>query len=178
MKRSVWLAVLVAGLTVVSAPLAFATTVIPSTLAELVDEAHIIVRAHVAYVDEHAGEARQLFRTRIGFEIDETLKGTSQETIETVVPGGQFGAMTMHIPGMPLFTPGQEVLVMIEHTPGGDNFAGLAQGVFTVDRSSGQALVKRDIGSIHFVGGTAEQLNGMKLDTLLTQMRTLVGGVR
>jgi hypothetical protein len=168
-----------AALMCASASSAFATTVIPSTLAELVDEAHVIVRAHVAYVDDRAGESSGAFRTRIGFEVAETVKGEAAETIETVVPGGSVGAYSSYIPGLPRFTPGQEVVIMIEHTPGGDTFAGLAQGVFTVDRLNGQALVRRDMSELHFVGKVPiERLNGTKLGSLMMRMRAMAGGVR
>src|SRR5262249_1731832 len=54
---------------------AHATTVRRAPLDELVRDSHVIVRAHVSFIDERAGEASGKFLTRIGFEVDEAVMG-------------------------------------------------------------------------------------------------------
>jgi hypothetical protein len=158
----------------------WATTVRQAPLEELVRESHMVVRAHVAFVDERAGEATGKFQTRIGFEIIEAVKGMTPgaETYELVIPGGSVNQYTMAIPGMPSFTPGQEVVVLVKHTEAGDTITGLAQGIFAVDRSSGAARARRfDAGEVRLVDALGRDTKAERLELplgdLMDRLRTL-----
>lgn len=164
---------------------ASATTVRKAALDELVRESHMVVRAHVAFVDDRAGELTGRYQTRIGLEIDESVVGfDGQDGIyELVLPGGRIGAYTMAIPGVPGFTPGQEVVLLVKHTPAGDAITGLGQGVFRVDRGSGQARARRlDLGDVRAVDGRGRdakfELIDAPLADLMSRLRTLSREVR
>ncbi len=158
----------------------FATTVRVATLDELVHESHMVVRAHVAFVDDRAGEEARKFQTRIGLEIAESVKGDSagDGTYELILPGGRLGPYTMAIPGMPSFAAGQEVVLLLKHTEGGDTITGLAQGIFNVDRTTGIARARRiDAGEVRMVDiqgrDTRIERIDAPLDQLMTRLRAL-----
>ena len=104
--------------------------------------------------------------------------------ILTVEQGSAFGR-TMSIPGMPRFSPGDEVVLILERTASGFALAGLAQGVFRVDRAGTVPIVKRDLAGLELVerkaGALREPLGRTpRLDALLDEIRRLAaeGGAR
>ncbi len=151
----------------------YATTVRKAELDELVRESHMVVRGHVAFVDERAGEQAGKFQTRIGFEITEVVKGleSGAQTYELVLPGGRVGPMTSLVAGVPTFTPGQEVVLLIKHTRAGDAITGLTQGVFNVDRSRGVARARRlDLGDVRLVDRVGRETTPQLIDTPLSEL--------
>ncbi len=153
----------------------FATTVRVAALDELVHESHMVVRAHVAFVDDRAGEETRKFQTRVGLEVAESVKGFdgAQRTYELVLPGGRLGPYAMAVPGMPTFSPGQEVVVMVKHTEAGDTITGLAQGIFNVDRSSGTARARRlDAGQTRMVDAHGRDARLELIDAPLSELMT------
>ncbi|HSI04870.1 MAG TPA: hypothetical protein VLC93_10350 [Myxococcota bacterium] len=152
-----------------------ATTVRIAGLDELVHESHMVVRAHVAFVDERAGEETRKFQTRIGLEVAESVKGfdAGQTTYELVLPGGKLGPYTMAIPGMPIFAPGQEVVLLVKHTEAGDTITGLGQGIFNVDRRSGEARARRlDAGDARMVDVNGRDARLELIDAPLVELMT------
>lgn len=153
----------------------FATTVRVAALDELVHESHMVVRAHVAFVDDRAGEETRKFQTRIGLEVVESVKGYegADRTYELILPGGRLGPYTMAIPGMPAFAPGQEIVLLVKHTEAGDAITGLAQGIFNVDRSRGVARARRlDAGDVRMVDVNGRDARVELIDTPLTELMT------
>ena len=179
-KLSGWRTLALAAAIILVPTSLLATTVRVAALDELVHESHMVVRAHVAFVDDRAGEETRKFQTRIGLEVAESVKGFDgrQSTYELVLPGGRLGAYTMAVPGMPIFTPGQEVVLLVKHTEGGDTITGLAQGIFNVDRSSGIARARRlDVGQVRMVDASGRdarvELIDAPLSDLMNRLRTL-----
>lgn len=162
-----------------------ATTVRQAGLDELVRESHMVVRAHVAFVDDRVGETTGKYQTRVGLEIDEAVMGFDSRdgVYELVLPGGSIGPYTMKIPGMPSFVPNQEVVLLVTHTPGGDAITGLAQGVFRVDRGNGAARARRlDLDDVRVVDAKGRDARPDFVDaplaSLMSQLRHLSAGVR
>ncbi|MBC7793873.1 MAG: hypothetical protein H7Z43_09200, partial [Clostridia bacterium] len=90
------LSLLVAG--AAFANTALASTVRHAELKDLVAGSDIVARAHVVFVDDRAGQFEGKFRTRVGLEIDEAVKGLDgAATYELVLPGGKSGPYRMLI---------------------------------------------------------------------------------
>lgn len=152
---------------------ALATTVRHTELPELVAQSQIVLRAHVAFVDDRAGEAQGKFKTRIGFEVDEAVKGISDTTLEVVLPGGKSGQLTMAIPGMPTFKTGDEVVLLVQRLEGGDAITGMGEGVFKVDRSSGVANVSQPfISAMHVIDAKGREVRNAAIATTLSDLMT------
>jgi hypothetical protein len=146
-----------------------ATTVRHTELADLVAQSQIVVRAHVAYVDEYAGTDK--FQTRVGFEVDEAVKGVDEATLELMLPGGKGGAYRMHIPGMPTFSPGEEVILLVSRKAGGDVITGLGEGVFRVSRTGAEPRVTQPfVGDAHLVDARGLALRSTAIETTLVDL--------
>lgn len=170
MRYWVWAACLLVAST------ASASTVRHVELEELVRTSHVVVRAHVAFVDDRAGESEGKFKTRIGFEVDEAVKGLEgATTYELVVRGGKNKAYTMAIPGMPHFVPGEEVVLLVTHTAGGDVINGLGEGVYAVDRTGTEARVRQPfIRASHVVDAQGREVTNAAVETTLTTLMTRI----
>lgn len=163
----------------------WATTVLKTSLPDLVRMSQVVVRAHVSWVDDRAGETAGKFQTRFGFEVDETVKGLEAGTtmLELQFPGGKVGQYTMRVSGTPSFAPGDEVVLLVERTAGGDALAGLAQGVFKVERKSGSVRIRSIDGNTRIVDERGRETLAARvdlpLDDFMTELRTLaVDGAR
>lgn len=134
---------------------AAATTVISASIAELAASADVILYGVVRTVDaELAKTPDGPFRTAIEIEILKPIKGLSedQQILSLLVPGGRGFGRVMKIPGMPQFQEGEEVVLLLEGTSLGYAFAGLGQGVFRIERQSGEPRVWRDLSGMRLVG--------------------------
>ena len=64
------------------------------------------------------------------------MAGECPETVVLKHEGGTVGELTIFIPGMPAFTPGDEVLLFLEPDPNGEKDAyytvGMVQGYFKI----------------------------------------------
>lgn len=85
----------------------------------------------------------------------------------------------MQIPGMPRFSPGDEVVLLLERGPRGYALSGLAQGVFHVERDADAARVHRPLAATALVDGQGRAAVPAPvpktLPELLTTVRRLVG---
>ena len=137
----------------------FAATVRPLSLEDLGTKADKIVHARVLGVNEDFGSKDNAFRTRLQFEIIETIKGEASPIFEMVLPGGQAGNLFSWIPGMPRFELHDEVVLFLEANPNKSYaFMGLAQGVFFVDYRRGLPTLKQRLQDTHFIGAKKQPL--------------------
>ena len=123
---------------------AFATTVIPLTFEQLVNESTSVVYGRVSDVRSQWTDDRRFIESVVSVEILKGMKGGAQDTVSFTVPGGQVGRYRNVIPGAPVFSPGDLAVVFLTaHGPRLPVTTGLAQGVYRVQRDnrSGEMLV-------------------------------------
>ena len=122
--------------------------------------------------------------TRYLFELDESIKGPRDTQLKLHLPGGHFQGVFNRLAGMPIFRPGEEVVLFLtaDNEFGHAWPVGLAQGHFAIvrsDSSSARVFQALDGLSLYDRAGAAKKTNsidpvqGMPLDSFLSQIRTL-----
>ncbi len=133
----------VALLFLLTAP-ARATTVVPMSFSELVNESAAIVYGRVADVRGQWTQDRHAIESLVTVEVMTAFKGSPGSTATFSVPGGQAGRFLSLIPGAPTFSRGDLVVVFLTdrgvRLPGPTGFS---QGVFRAapDQATGAILV-------------------------------------
>jgi len=121
-----------------------ATTVVPLTFEQLVNESVSVVYGRVTDVRSQWTDDRRFIESVVSIDILKGMKGGARNTVSFTVPGGQVGRYLNVIPGAPVFTTGDlAVLFLTAHGPRLPVTTGLTQGVFRVQRDvrSGEMLV-------------------------------------
>jgi len=130
-----------------SVPL-LATTVIPPTFSQLVNDAEFIFQGTVtATRSAWVGEgAQRHIATYVTFSVEDTVKGNPGSSYTISMLGGTVGDDTMEIAGAPKFKVGNRDLLFVEHN--GEQFVplvGIMHGRFHVQRDqSGRDVVLTD----------------------------------
>ncbi len=97
-----------------------AATYLPMSDTDLASRAPVIVRASVvareARLERVDGESLPF--TFVTLQRLEALKGAVPETLSVRLPGGRIGDIAWWVPGTPVFSPGQEVVLMLAAHPG------------------------------------------------------------
>ena len=140
MPRSL-LAVLFIALSTVTTD---ATTVVPLSFEQLVNESHAVVYGRVADVRAQWTADRRFIETVVTIEIMRGIKGGAGESIAFTVPGGQVGRYLNVVPGAPSFATGDlGVFFLTAQGPRLPVATELTQGIYRVrpDLSSGELLV-------------------------------------
>ncbi|MEP6699069.1 MAG: hypothetical protein ABJB09_04995 [Verrucomicrobiota bacterium] len=131
---------------------AHATTVIPPTFDQLVNEAEIIFQGTVTEVNSHwVGEgADRHIMTYVTFKVDDSLKGAPGNTYTIRMLGGTVGNETMEVSDTPTFKVGNRDILFVEHN--GSQFVplvGIMHGRFHVQNdSAGRDVVATDDGTM------------------------------
>ena len=140
-----WLVVaLVAGLGVAAPLMAAASSVVPATLAELADEARVIVYGRVAAVSPRWTTGRERIESLVTVDASGYFKGDLGPSVRVRVPGGTMGAYRTVVLGAPVLTIGQEVVMFLgTRGPSIPIILGLSQGLFriVVNRATNQRVV-------------------------------------
>ena len=115
-----------------------ATTVIPPTFEQLVDQAETIFQGKVTNVRSiWAGEgAQRHIESYITFQIEESLKGTPGESYTLQILGGTVDGETMEVTDSPKFVVGGRDILFVEHN--GEQFVplvGINHGRFHIQRN-------------------------------------------
>jgi hypothetical protein len=121
-----------------------ATTVVPLSFEQLVNESASVVYGRVVDVRSQWTEDRRFIESVVSIEILKGMKGGARDTISFTVPGGQVGRYLNVIPGSPVFVPGDvAVFFLTARGPRLPVTTGLTQGVYRVQRDarSGEMLV-------------------------------------
>ena len=142
----VWLVLALAG-----TRLAWATSVIAPSFAELVDEAQTIVRGKViavrcAWADSPQG---RLIKTYVTFAVEKRLKGSAPDELVLQFLGGEVDGEGMTVQGMPRFTVGQaEILFVAGNGVRFCPLVGMMHGRYRVmtDATSARDYMARDDG--------------------------------
>jgi hypothetical protein len=117
---------------------AYATTVIPLSFEQLVNESQSIVYGRVLDVRARWTDDRRFIESVVTIEILRGMKGDARESIAFTVPGGQVGRYLNVIPGAPSFARGDLAVLFL--TARGARLpvtTGLTQGIYRVQRDAG-----------------------------------------
>jgi hypothetical protein len=116
---------------------ASATTLLRVELPELVQAADTIVHGTVRRVESRwSGDGRRIL-TDVEIQVTESLKGEPGGTVLVTQPGGRMGDIGQRVSGLASFTPGEEVVLLLEKRgPRAFRVAGMAQGKYQVQRSA------------------------------------------
>jgi len=122
----------------------YATVVVPLSFEQLVNESQSVVYGRVSDVRAQWTADRRFIESVVTIEILRGIKGSSRESIEFTVPGGQVGRYLNVIPGAPSFVRG-DMAVFFLSAQGArlPVTTGLTQGIYRVRRdvASGEMLV-------------------------------------
>jgi hypothetical protein len=130
-----------------AAATARATTVIPPTFDELVDQAEVIFQGSVADVrSQWIGEgAERSIVSYVTFTVEDALKGNASQTYTIRMLGGTVGEDTMEVSDAPRFHVGDKDILFVEHN--GSQFVplvGIMHGRFHVRRNQAGGEVVTD----------------------------------
>lgn len=125
---------------------AHATTVINRNVPEMTRVSGLVLSGVVADVVPNQSAPGFPLATRVTVAVDRVFKGfMSGPTIRFMIPGGTRDGKVLVIPGMPAFTPGEEVVLFLERTPRGWIPSGLKNGKYVVSGDdAGRRVVWRD----------------------------------
>src|SRR6185436_16037663 len=123
----------------------YATTVVPLSFEQLVNESQSVVYGRVSDVRAQWTADRRFIESVVTIEILRGIKGGARESIEFTVPGGQVGRYLNLIPGAPSFIRGDVAVFFL--TAQGARLpvtTGLTQDIYRVrrDAASGEMLVE------------------------------------
>ncbi len=177
-------ALTVLALVALTSSLAYATVVVPLTLADQVQRADLVVRARVGSVRSAYVAERGTILSWTELEVTESLKGQAPVTLTLRQMGGTADGQTMLVPGDAHLAPGEEVILFLRRDRNGTNdvfLLALAQSAYVV---RGQQA-SRDLSQLTFaVLGDGTQLSepgheaAVGVDTLVSQIRSLAGGAQ
>lgn len=130
-----------------------ATSVVPPTFPELVNEADAIYRGRVTAVEARrvarADGNGDVIKTFVTVAVDKVLKGAAQKDVTLEFLGGTVGDETLTVSGMPKFTVGAQEFVFVQKN--GLQFCPLVavmHGRYKVlrDEAAAREFVARDNG--------------------------------
>ena len=148
MKKATYL-LLVAGL-ILSVSSAQATSVIPPTFDELVDQAEIIFEGNVTDVrSQWVGEgAQRHIVSYVSFKVEDTVKGSPGKTYTVRMLGGTVDGESMEISDAPKFQVSDRDIIFVQNN--GSQFiplVGIMHGRFHVKRDqNGRDIVTTNEG--------------------------------
>jgi hypothetical protein len=182
----VGVAAVVVALAIAAPGPAGSTTLLKMSVERMSRDAVMVVQGHVAW--DYAAEADPTspIYTYTGIEVSRCIAGTCPETVTLKHRGGTVGEWTLYIPGMPRFTPGQEVLLFLEADPEGEEgmyyTMGMVQGYFhiTTDPETGVKSATQQLGGVTLAApgptGQIVPVHGVK--PVVLELEALVERIR
>ncbi len=157
----------IALLFVLFAPMAvLATTVRLLSEPDMVAQSAVIVRGTVTGVAtrlDHLG----IIVTDVTVEVARLIKSDqSAERLTFTQLGGTVGERTLVVSGTSRYTPGEEVVVFLEHADRGLVELGVGAAKYSVARDAAGAMVRRELGGVGFV--RMEGIRGVPTEPPLT----------
>ena len=146
-----------------------ATTVVPPTFDELVDQAQVIIQGKVTEVrSQWTGEGAQRYIVSyVTFRVEESLKGNSGQTYTIRMFGGTVDDESMGVSDAPEFVPGDRDILFVQNN--GSQFiplVGIMHGRFHVqrDQSGHESVLTNEGQSVSplaaFKGAVRTKLGG------------------
>ena len=112
---------------------AYATTMVPLSLNQLVDAADEVVKGQVTEVWTEPDQKTGMIWTYAQVEVSKTLKGEPGPVVILEQPGGKWGSKEARIEGVARFSVGEEGYFFVEHLASGRNVSvGMSQGKFNI----------------------------------------------
>lgn len=128
-----------------------AATVVRLDLPELVEEADLVLLATVESTESFRAGRRIM--TRVTLRPGTVVKGSADERVIVVVPGGSVGALGQRVPGAASFTTGEDVVAFLS-APGPDgprSVVGMSQGKLRVVPGLDGVRLVRDLEGLTLV---------------------------
>lgn len=125
---------------------AFASVVIAHTFEQLVERTPTVVHGRVGQVEMRFNDELGHIYTYAEIVVEATLKGRAPSILLVRQPGGIWGNRKETVAGTAQFTPGEQVIVLIEPAadePGVWVSVALAAGKVAVEKNSAGKLVAR-----------------------------------
>ncbi|MCX8070833.1 MAG: matrixin family metalloprotease [Candidatus Binatia bacterium] len=145
---------------------AWPTTLIIANEQQLAQQADAVVVGEVEEVAPQYDAASQLVSTTVRLRVAETLKGQAASVLELTELGGETPEVTARFFGVPVYRPGEKVLVFASRRADGAwGTTSLALGKYTILQGAGGSLALRDLGP----GSTAIEWDGRSLRPAQTQ---------
>lgn len=171
MKRISYLALLAVSIAVLSSTQA--TTVVPPTFDELVEQAEVIFQGNVTNVgSQWVGEgAQRHIVSYVTFNVEDALKGAPGQSYTIRMLGGTVDGETMGVSDAPRFKVGDKDILFVQNN--GSQFiplVGIMHGRFHVRRDhSGQEVVTSNEGKpVKNVARLGREAADSSTDTTLT----------
>jgi len=153
----VFAAVLATGASIAAPLPGYAMTVLQVDLKQLVTTADLVVHGSVTrtQVLDRRKDDRGVW-TEFTLSVREVWKGDAVKAGGSLtwrhVGGTTADGMTVAVPGMPTFAPGEDVVVVLEKTSDSWVISGGPQGKFSIQKDkAGRATVRRDLLDAHMV---------------------------
>jgi hypothetical protein len=150
-----------------------ATTVIPPTFDQLVDQAEVIFQGTVTNVrSQWVGEgAERQIVSYVTFKVEDAIKGSPGETYTIRMLGGTVGDETMAISDAPKFDVGDKNILFVENN--GSQFVplvGIMHGRFRVgpDQSGQEVVMSNDGEPVKNVARLGRDMAASAAETNLT----------
>ena len=149
---------------------------VPLALPQLTAEAGAILHGVVTDVRSDWNPSRTHIFTFVTVQVDRYLKGHLGSTVTLMEFGGEAGGMRQFIPGVPQFTPGQEVVLFLSvKPPMYPAVLALSQGQFSVVRgTNGEKMLTRSFYGASLVGRGDPFNRPLSLSAFETQVSQLV----
>ena len=147
-----------------------ATSVRRLSFDDLIATAHSIVEGNVVSSNTYRSSDGKLIFTSYTIHVQESLKGSTQQTVTVTTVGGRIGDTILHVAGMPAFQPGDRAILFLEQSKSYTTIVGLNQGKFAI--SNGE--VSNSVSGLSFPDGVAGKSVKMPLDAFKQQIRLRV----
>ncbi len=121
---------------------AFATTLVALDVEGLTRLSDVVVRAQVLESQARVTKDGARIVTDTELEVLEALKGAPARRLVAMQPGGVVGEIGQKVDATARFEPGEEVVVFLERRGDRYTVAGMLQGKWRVERSSGRAVAR------------------------------------
>lgn len=123
------------------APL-FATSTIPTDLADVVSSATLIVRGRVVDTRSFADTANGPVMTAVTVAVDDVLKGSADASVTFRVHGGEIGRYRYTVIGSPTFAIGDQAYFFLKRSAAGSLWpVGMSAGVYRVTSTVNAPIV-------------------------------------
>jgi len=112
---------------------AYATTMVPLSLNQLVDASDEVVKGQVTEVWTEPDPKTGMVWTFAQIEVSKTLKGDPGPVVIIEQPGGKWGSKEARIEGVARFSVGEQGYFFVEHLASGHNVSvGMSQGKYNI----------------------------------------------
>jgi hypothetical protein len=141
------------------------------SLDDMITKSTSIVRGKVA--GSYAAASGRVIYTHYTVQVSESYKGSAASTVDVAVPGGVANGLRQNFSGSPELQAGEEyVLFLWTSRSGLTQVIGLTQGIFTLSKTSSDAVATRVAGDdLMLTPGSGVPVKGETLSMKLSELR-------